>query len=179
MAPKSKASAPAHLVITGRVKGPPKISQEGSAVVVKKTLDDGATVQETFPRRRVRGKQVNLQQLIPAEEVLRTIEEATEAVASTARAEGERKLSGLQALANRVVDQKVGEEKARTRFQRGKAAAAKSATKAAKGAARTYRRQLNENTREWERTLDNVKRRVTQHLGADAVNEAVRSAYNA
>ena len=49
MAPKAKASAPAHLVITGKVKGPPKISQDGSAVVVKKTLDDGATVQETFP----------------------------------------------------------------------------------------------------------------------------------
>ena len=88
MAPKAKASAPAHLVITGKVKGPPKISQDGSAVVVKKTLDDGATVQETFPKRRVRGKQKQLKQLIPAEGVIRTIEEASAVVADTARAEG-------------------------------------------------------------------------------------------
>ena len=82
MAPKAKKSAPAHLVITGKVKGPPKISQDGSAVVVKKTLDDGATVQETFPKRRVKGKQKQLQQLIPAEDVLRTIEEAATKLAS-------------------------------------------------------------------------------------------------
>jgi hypothetical protein len=84
MAPKAKASAPAHLVITGKVKGPPKISQDGSAVVVKKTLSDGATVEEKFPKRRVRGKQKQLKQLIPAEDVMRSIEEAT----SNARAEG-------------------------------------------------------------------------------------------
>jgi hypothetical protein len=76
MAPKAKPSAPAHLVITGKVKGPPKISQDGRTVVVRKTLDDGATVEENFPKHRVRGKQKQLQQLIPAEDVLRTIEEA-------------------------------------------------------------------------------------------------------
>ena len=127
MAPKAKKSAPAHLVITGKVKGPPKISQDGSAVVVKKTLDDGATVQETFPKRRVKGKQKQLQQFIPAEDVLRTIEEAVAAVADTARAEGERKYASLHDLANKIIDQKVGEEKARTRFQKGKVAAARRA----------------------------------------------------
>ena len=167
MAPKSKASAPARLVITGRVKGAPNISQHGGAVVVKKTLDD-ATVEEKFPKRRVRGKQKQLKQLIPAEDVLRTVEELTQAAAGAARAEGERKLAGLQELANRVVDQKVGEEKARTRFQKGKAAAANVATKAAMEAARNYRRQLNEPR---SRVLGKVQR-------AD-VNEAVRDAYNA
>ena len=127
MAPKAKASAPAHLVITGKVKGPPKISQDGSAVVVKKTLDDGATVEEKFPKRRVKGKQKQLQQLIPAEDVLRTIEEAAGTIADAARAEGERKYQGLHDLANQIVDQKTGEEKARTRFQKGKAAAARKA----------------------------------------------------
>ena len=127
MAPKAKASAPAHLVISGKVKGPPKISQDGSAVVVKKTLDDGATVEEKFPKRRVKGKQKQLQQLIPAEDVLRTIEEAVTAVADAVRAEGERKYASLHDLANQIVDQKVGEEKARTRFQKGKAAAARKA----------------------------------------------------
>jgi hypothetical protein len=125
--PKAKASAPAHLVISGKVKGPPKISQDGSAVVVKKTLTDGATVEEKFPKRRVKGKQKQLQQLIPAEDVLRTIEEAVSAVADAARAEGERKYAGLHDLANQIVDQKTGEEKARTRFQKGKAAAARKA----------------------------------------------------
>ena len=128
MAPKAKASAPAHLVITGKVKGAPKISQDGSALVVRKTLDDGATVEEKFPKRRVKGKQRQLQQLIPAEDVLRTIEEAADTVAEAARAEGERKFQGLHDLANQIVDQRVGEEKARTRFQKGKAAAARTAS---------------------------------------------------
>ena len=85
MAPKAKASAPANLVITWKVKGPPKISQDGSAVVVKKTLDEGATVQESFPKRRMRGKQKQLKQMIPAEDVIRTIEEASAVVADTLR----------------------------------------------------------------------------------------------
>jgi hypothetical protein len=171
MAPKAKASAPAHLVITGRVKGAPKISQDGSAVVVKKTLHDGATVEEKFPKHRVRGKQRQLKQLIPAEEVLRTIEEATEAVASAARAEGERKLSGLQDLANRVVDQKVSEEKARTRFQMGKTVAAKRAKKALQGAADTYLRQRNEARRMAVESLNQTERALT------AV-DAIRARYN-
>jgi hypothetical protein len=111
MAPKAKSSAPAHLVITGKVKGAPKISQDGCAVVVKKVLDDGATVQETFSKRRVRGKQKQVKQLIPAEEVLRAIEEATATVASATRADGERKLKGLQDLANKVMDEKIAKVK--------------------------------------------------------------------
>jgi hypothetical protein len=109
MAPKAKASAPAHLVITGKLKGPPKIFRDGSAVIVKKTLGDGATVEGKIPKRRVRGKQKQLQQVTPAEDVLRTIEEATATVAAAAHAEVKRKLKGLHDLANQVTDQKQRE----------------------------------------------------------------------
>jgi hypothetical protein len=91
-------------VITVRVKGPPRISQDGSAIVVKKTLDDGATVQETFPKRRMKGKQKQVKQLIPAEEVLWTIKEATATVAEAVRAEGEMKLKSQNAFANQMTD---------------------------------------------------------------------------
>ena len=57
-------STPAHIVITGRVKGAPKIKRDGSAVLVVKTLDEGAKVEEKFPKRRMRGKQKQLKQLI-------------------------------------------------------------------------------------------------------------------
>jgi hypothetical protein len=170
MAPKA---APAHLVITGRVKGPPTISKDGSAVVVKKTLDDGATVQETFPKHRVRGKQKQFKQLIPVEDVVKAIQVAAEQTKRTERAEGDRKVALVQDLANRFVDEKLEEERARARFQKGKTAAAKTATKAAKGAARTFLRKVNENTRRLNRTLGGA---VSE---ASAVNEAVRSAYNA
>jgi hypothetical protein len=139
MAPKAKASAPAHLVITGKVKGPPKISQDGSALVVKKTLDDGATVQETFPKRRVRGKQKQLKQLIPAEDVIRTIEDATALVANTVRAEGEQRVDAISSYANRMLgeemtkaNKQIAREKARARFQTGKAAALRKNTRDAK-----------------------------------------------
>jgi hypothetical protein len=160
MAPKAKASAPAHLVISGKVKGAPKISQDGSAVVVKKTLDDGATVEEKFPKRRVKGKQKQLQQLIPAEDVLRTIEEAAGTIADAARAEGERRYEGLHDLANEVMDQKVGEEKARTRFQKGKAAAAREA-------AASYKRQAKK-AKDVARQAMSFAETIAQHFNDEA-----------
>jgi hypothetical protein len=48
------ASASARIVLTGKVKGT-KISRDGTAVVVKKTLDS-AQVEERFPKRRMSGK---------------------------------------------------------------------------------------------------------------------------
>jgi hypothetical protein len=139
MAPK--ASAPAHLVITGKLKGVPKISQDGSAVVVKKTLEAGATVQESFPKRRVRGKQKQLKQLIPAEDVLRTVEELTQAAAGAARAEGDRRVEMVSTYANELLgrelekaSKQIGKERARARFQAGKVAAQKRATKAVRQA---------------------------------------------
>jgi hypothetical protein len=44
--------------------------------------------------------------LIPAEDVIRTIEEAAATVADAAHAEGERKLQGLHDLANQIMDEK-------------------------------------------------------------------------
>jgi hypothetical protein len=164
MAPKAKASAPAHLVITGKVKGPPKISQDGSAVVVRKTLDDGATIEEKFPKHRVRSKHKQLQQLIPAEEVLRTIEEATEAGAP--RAPRERRYQGLHDLANQIVDQKVSDEKVRTRFQKGRAAAARTATG-------NYRRQANR-ARAQARQAMSFAETIAQHVNDEPPRQAFR-----
>jgi hypothetical protein len=84
-------------VITGKVKGPPKSTQDGSALVVRTTLSDGATVEEKFPKRRMRGKQKQRKQLVPAEDVLRTIEEATELVADIVRQEGPKEARAVNA----------------------------------------------------------------------------------
>jgi hypothetical protein len=163
MAPKSKASAPAHLVITGKVKGPPKISQDGSAVVVKKTLDDGATVQETFPKRRVRGKQKQLKQLIPAEDVIRTIEEASAVVADTLRAEGDRKVDAISSYASKQIDK----ERARARFQAGRVVAQKKAIKVAKKNVRDASDAVQALARPQQNFADYVTTRLNSELGID------------
>jgi hypothetical protein len=109
--------------------------------MVKKTLDDGATVQETFPKRRVHGKQPQLKQLIPAEDVLRTVEELTQAAAGAARAEGDRRVGMVSSYANELLgremekaSKQIGKERARARFQAGKVVAQKKATKAVRQA---------------------------------------------
>ena len=159
-------------MITGKVKGPPRISKDGSAVVVKKTLGEGATLVETFPKHRVRGKTKQFKQLIPVEDVVQAIQVAAEHTKRKERAEGDRKVALVQDLANRFVEEKVDEERARTRFQKGKTAAAKSATKAAKGATRTFLRQVNESRRKMDRVLGSAI------SAASAVNEAILSSYN-
>ena len=170
MAPKA---APSHLAITAKVKGPPTISKDGSAVVVKKTLGEGATLVETFPKHRVRGKTKQfIKQLIPVEDVVQAIHVAAEHTKRKERAEGDRKVALVQDLANRFVEEKVEEERARTRFQKGKTAAARSATKAAKGATRTFLRQVNESRRKLNQVLGSA---VSE---ASAVNEAIRNSYN-
>ena len=131
-------STPAHIVITGRVKGAPKIKQDGSAVLVVKTLDE-ATVEEKFPKRRVRGKQKQIKQLIPAEDALRMAEDAAHCAAAAERTAGDRRVQGLHELANQAMDQqaaKLSKEQARTRHQKGKTAAAKQALTAARAAAK-------------------------------------------
>ena len=145
------------------------------------TLDE-AKVEEKFPKRRVRGKQPRLKQLIPAEDALRMVEGAAHGAADAERTSGDRRVNALHELANQAMEQQKREmdsvkreADAKVRFHRGKAVAAKSAAQAAKGAARTYRRRVNENAL----TVDNVMRLATQHLGADTVSEVVRKAYNA
>ena len=166
MAPKAS-----HLTISAKV-GPPTISKDGSAVVVKKTLGEGATLVETFPKHRVRGKTKQFKQLIPVEDVVRAVQVAAEHTKRKERAEGDRKVALVQDLANRFVDEKLEEERARTRFQKGRVAAAKTATKAAKGASRTFLRQVNESRRKLNQVLGSA---VSE---ASAVNEAIRNAYN-
>jgi hypothetical protein len=166
MAPKAS-----HLTISAKV-GPPTISKDGSAVVVKKTLGEGATLVETFPKHRVRGKTKQFKQLIPVEDVVRAVQVAAEHTKRKERAEGDRKVALVQDLANRFVDEKLEEERARTRFQKGRVAAAKTATKAAKGASRTFLRQVNESRRKMDRVLGSA------NSTASAVNEAIRSSYN-
>ena len=168
MAPK----APSHLAITAKVKGPPTISKDGSAVVVKKTLGEGATLVETFPKHRVRGKQKQFKQLIPVEDVVQAIQVAAEHTKRKERAEGDRKVALVQDLANRFVDEKLEEERARTRFQKGKTVAAKQATKAAKGVTRTVLRRVNESSREMERVLGSALGTVS------SASEAILSSYN-
>jgi hypothetical protein len=157
-------------VITGKLKGPPKISQDGSAVTVKKTLDDGATVQETFPKRRVRGKQPQLKQVIPAEDVIRTIEEATASVAGALRAEGDRKVGIVSDYANELLgremekaSKQIGKERARARFQAGKTTAAKQAARAARRMAGQYRQEVNQQ-READEAMERKQRKVADSL---------------
>ena len=102
-------STSAHIVITGRVKGAPKIKQDGSAVLVVKTLDEGAKVEEKFPKRRVRGKQPRLKQLIPAEDALRMVEDAAHGAADAERTSGDRRVNALHELTNRAMDQQKRE----------------------------------------------------------------------
>jgi hypothetical protein len=87
------------------VKGAPKIKQDGSAVLVVKTLDEGAKVEEKFPKRRVRGKQKQLKQLIPAEDALRMAEGAAHGAADAERTSGDRRVNALHELANQAMDQ--------------------------------------------------------------------------
>ena len=139
--------------------------------MVKKNLG-GATLVETFPKHRLRGKTKQVKQLIPVEDVVRAVQVPEEHAKRKERAEGDRKVALVQGLANRYVDEKIGEEKARTRFQKGKTVAAKQATKAAKGVARAVVRQVNESSREMERVLGSALGTVS------SASEAILSSYN-
>jgi hypothetical protein len=59
-------------------------------------------MEEKFPKRRVRGKQKQLKQVIPAEDVLRTMEEAANIVADAAQGEGEKRVQAVSAMANQI-----------------------------------------------------------------------------
>jgi hypothetical protein len=76
---------------------------------VKKVLDDGATVEDKFPKHRIRGKQKQIKQLIPAEDALRMMEGVAQGAADNERAAGDRRLRGLHDLANQAMDQKQRE----------------------------------------------------------------------
>jgi hypothetical protein len=162
----------AHVTIKGRVKGV-KIDKEGAAVVVHKALEPGATLTETFPKQRVRGKQKQFKQMIPVQDVVKAIGVAAEQTKRTERAEGDRKVAMVQELANRFVDEKLEEERVRTRFQKGKTAAARTASKAVRAKAKDSARMVKDSARAVARLRNEV-----QDVNA-SLRTFVRDAYNA
>jgi hypothetical protein len=135
MAPKTaKSSAPTRFALAGRVKEPPRITQEGSAIVVTKRLAEGAQLEERYPRRRAVGKQAAGTQLILAHTVLATIGQATAAAVETKRANVQAQVDAISVMANRFLDQgrrDLEAAQANTRRAKEKLAAARTKSLAA------------------------------------------------
>jgi len=129
MAPKTTKSSPVHVTLAGRVKAPPRITREGSAIVVTKRLAEGAQLEERFPKRRAVGKQTAGTQMIPAHTVLATIGQATAAAAEAERARAQAQIDAISATANRVIDEgrrDLEAAQANTRRAKEKLAAART-----------------------------------------------------
>ena len=134
MPPKAKSNAApsTRIAIKGVVAGAPDISKMGSAVRVTKTLKEGAEIEEIFPKRRLRGKQMNYTHSIPAEEVVRLVDEAmlasARATRQQAKADSDKQAQMVNDLANKFVaaeQDKTAKEKQRTKFAKEKLAAAR------------------------------------------------------
>jgi hypothetical protein len=167
------ASASASVVLTGKVRKT-KIARDGTAVVVKKTLGDGTTLEERFPKRRATGKRKDTAQMIPVEDVIRGMEE----YAKTIEPEVKRRVEGVHQLASKLIDQEaakekqkskatlklanrmVSEEKKRTHFQKGRAAAARTA-------AGNYQRQAKR-AREQARQALSFVESIARHVNDEA-----------
>jgi hypothetical protein len=125
------ASASASVTLTGKVRKT-KIARDGTAVVVKKTLGDGTTLEERFPQRRMRGKRKANDQLIPVEDVIRGME----AYAETIEPEVQRRVEGVNQYANQLLDTEIAKERKksdnRARYLIGKVVVQKKATRVAK-----------------------------------------------
>jgi hypothetical protein len=91
MAPKAKPADRPHVLITGKA-GTPQIPRSGASVAVTKKLS-GAAVTETYPRTRVRGKQKQAPQLIPAQDVLQVLQTDATTTAANSFAEAERRMA--------------------------------------------------------------------------------------
>ena len=134
---KGKASTPARIVIKGRVKGPPEVEQKSGTTVITKELQEGAEIEETFPRRRKTGKQRPVPQLVPTEDVVRLVEEATRVLADGSakfhQAETNRKVQLVGDLASQEIDKARAEakkEKRRADYAKGRLAARKPRARA-------------------------------------------------
>jgi hypothetical protein len=187
------ASASAHIVLKDKVSKT-KIARDGTAVVVK-TIDN-AQVEERFPKRRMRGKRKANDQMVPVEDVIRGMED----YAQTVEPEVQRRVDGVNCLANELLDTEIKKErrkskatlklanrmgnrpmvcirlvwvKARTRFQAGKIVAAKRATSAARRVA-GQSRQANQAVELAERAVQHAFRSQTfaENL-ARCMNEGV------
>ena len=146
------ASASSNVTLAGKVRKT-KISRDGTAVVVKKTIGD-ATLEERFPKRRMRGKRKANDQLIPVEDVVRGME----AYAETIEPEVQRRADGVNRLANELLDAELSrvrkKSEARAKYLTGKLVAQKKATSArTAGAAR--------------RSAESFRDAVTRRMNAD------------
>jgi hypothetical protein len=114
MAPKAKPAARPHVTIIGKT-GAPRIFKSGASVAVTKKLA-GASVTETYPRTRVRGKTKQGPQLIPAQDVMSVLQAEATTTAANSFAEAERR------MAARIVEERqrqlVEIQKKRDREQR-------------------------------------------------------------
>jgi hypothetical protein len=90
MAPKAKAARP-RVQITGKA-GTPQISWSDGSVDVSKKLS-GATLTETFTRKRVRGEAAQGAQLIPVQDVLEVLQSDAATTAADSFAEAERRMA--------------------------------------------------------------------------------------
>jgi hypothetical protein len=160
------ASASASIVLSGKVKKT-KIARDGTAVVVKKSLGDGATIEDRFPKRRMKGKRKANDQMIPVEDVVRGMEEYAQSI----KPEVQRRIQGVHQLANELLDQEIAKERRRTRHQAGKTVAAKQATRAARRVAGENKRQANE-------ALAVANRALAQSARTQSLAEAIAKHYN-
>ena len=161
------ASASANVTLTGKVRKT-KIAREGTAVVVKKTLGDGTTLEERFPKRRARGKRKDTAQMIPVEDVIRSME----AYAETIEPEVKRRVEGVNRMANELLDAEISKERkkseARARYLTGKVVAQKKATKVAKKFVKEIGdavQVLAQGNAQQENFRDTVTRRMNAELG--------------
>jgi hypothetical protein len=93
MAPKAVRP---RVQITGKA-GVPEISRSGASVEVSKKLSN-ATLIETFPRKRVRGKTTQGAQLMSAHDVMEVLQRDAATTAASSFAEAERR------MASRIVE---------------------------------------------------------------------------
>jgi hypothetical protein len=139
-------------MLTGKVRKT-KIARDGTAVVVKKTLGDGTTLEERFPKRRMRGKRKDTAQMIPVEDVIRGME----AYAETIEPEVQRRVEGVNQYANQLLDKEIAKQRKRTRRQADR-------TVAARRLAGHYKQEAKVNREVADNILAAEQRRVAESL---------------
>jgi hypothetical protein len=149
------ASASAHIVLTGKVKKT-KIARDGTAVVVKKSVDN-AQVEERFPKRRMRGKRKANDQMIPVEDVIRGMKD----YAQTIEPEVQRRVDGV----NRKYDALLDEQKRKyDTLHNANARADRQIRKAVKVA--TAARAQTSKAKERTRQALSFAEAIAQHMNA-------------
>jgi hypothetical protein len=150
----------ASVTLTGKVRKT-KIARDGTAVVVKKTLGDGTTLEERFPKRRMRGKRKDTAQMIPVEDVIRGME----AYAETIEPEVQRRVEGVNQYANQLLDKEIAKQKRRTRRQADR-------TVAARRLAGHYKQKAKVSKGVVDDLLEREQRRVAESLRTKTAQRA-------